>query len=184
MFQDSKEGQTHYFGDGCIPAHEPIGFEADAPEKEAECCHSCSIGGACEKSCDDPTLKHRKEKCNCEHTRVGLHDRLACQEYCLAKDCRCHDQRAETWEERVHLAKIRCSAVIDLDQDPPVKYSSVRCKVPLAEINALDKLHREVVQSAVEAERRRISEDAAFIESHKAFHCRFDELVKIINQKK
>lgn len=43
---------------------------------------------------------------------------------------------------------------------------------------------RSEIQSAVEAERRRISEDAAFIESHKAFHCRFDELVKIINQKK
>ena len=25
MFHDSKEGQTHYFGDGCIPTHEPIG---------------------------------------------------------------------------------------------------------------------------------------------------------------
>jgi len=96
MFHDSKEGQTHYFGDGCIPAHEPIS-----------------------------------------------------------------EKPGETWEERY----------------------DVLVKKYVTEENMKAFIASEI-QSAVEAERRRISEEAAYIESHKAFHCRFDELVKVINQKK
>lgn len=83
------------------------------------------------------------------------------------------EKPGETWEERLRKTALfrmggscfECCEYEEICED-------MACFV-----------NREI-QSAVEAERRRISEEAAYIESHKAFHCRFDELVKVINPKK
>lgn len=38
----------------------------------------------------------------------------------------------------------RCAEIVDLDQDPPVRYINIRAKAAQAEIKALDKLHKEL----------------------------------------
>ena len=41
-FKDSPEGQTHSFGDGCIPPHEPFTSEITTiPQSEVKCCEKC-----------------------------------------------------------------------------------------------------------------------------------------------
>lgn len=54
------------------------------------------------------------------------------------------------------LAQRRCYEVIDLDQDPPVKYTAVKCSTALAELEGLDRLQKETLHQAREEERERV----------------------------
>jgi len=55
-------------------------------------------------------------------------------------------KRLDDWEERIELARRRCCEVIDLDVEPPVKYTAIKCKTALSEIEELDKLHSNLLQ--------------------------------------
>lgn len=86
------------------------------------------------------------------------------------------EKPGETWEERFN------DSFDGLWLFLAFEYKSI--EVGIAPKKTIKSFIAKEIQSAVEAERRRISEEAAYIESHKAFHCRFDELVKVINPKK
>ena len=51
-FKDTKDGQTHYVGDGCNPPHEPIGIPKDTTGKK----HCVYYNPDC-KICEQPTGK-------------------------------------------------------------------------------------------------------------------------------
>lgn len=51
------------------------------------------------------------------------------------------------WDTRIELAQRRCAEVIDLDQIPPVKYTAIKCKTALGEIEDLDKLHSQLLKT-------------------------------------
>lgn len=72
-------------------------------------------------------------------------------------------QLLENLQERWQLAERRCAEIIDLDQDPPVKYINIRAKTALEELWELKQLvaqelarKDEEIEKAVNNEQGRV----------------------------
>lgn len=66
------------------------------------------------------------------------------------------DKLPNKLQERWELAERRCSEVLDLDSDPPVRYTAIYARTAQTELEELKKLVLEELASAKEKERQKI----------------------------
>jgi hypothetical protein len=58
--------------------------------------------------------------------------------------------KKENWKQRVERAKLQLGELIDLDQDPPVRYTAIKCETALLVLEELNKLHISEMKKLLE----------------------------------
>jgi hypothetical protein len=86
-------------------------------------------------------------------------------------------------EKEFNLARRRCGGVINLDVNPPIHHTAIKASTALAEIDRLEKLFKEAMDSTIQQERHRIAQGIElFMDTYdrhnKSFHT--DTFIKFI----
>ncbi len=83
--------------------------------------------------------------------------------------------KKENWKQRVERAKLQLGELIDLDQDPPVRYTAIKCETALLVLEELNKLHISEMKKLLErVEKEVIGEDKETYQGTDVFVMRKD----------
>ena len=83
--------------------------------------------------------------------------------------------KKENWKQRVERAKLQLGELIDLDQDPPVRYTAIKCETALLVLEELNKLHISEMEKLLErVEKEVIGEDKETYQGTDVFVMRKD----------
>ena len=58
--------------------------------------------------------------------------------------------KKENWKQRVERAKLQLGELIDLGQDPPVRYTAIKCETALLVLEELNKPHISEMKKLLE----------------------------------